>query len=186
MIENDKSAQNQAFSSVYIGKEDTKNIDKMVGNVVELLVSRDMTVSFAESCTGGLLGELITSVSGASQVFEMGLCAYANRIKSRFLGVPTKELEDFGAVSPQVSISMAKGIRRLSGADIGISVTGIAGPTGGTREKPVGTVYVGYSYGECTGSVLLRLWELDDRSRRSIRLNTAAFVFKGIEKILQD
>ena len=165
-------------------EENLKNLDKTVKNVVKLLISKKLTISAAESCTGGLITELITSVSGASQVFEMGLCAYANRIKHQFLDVPNEELELYGAVSPQVAVSMAKGIKNKSYSDISISVTGIAGPDGGTPQKPVGTVYFGHCYGENAESELLHLWELNDKSRNNIREHTALAVFMSLENYL--
>ena len=97
----------------------------------------------AESCTGGFVSKRLTEVPGSSAVFECGVCSYANRIKEQVLGVRHETLEQFGAVSVQTAQEMAKGVRKLSGADIGVSTTGIAGPDGGTDEKPVGLVYVG-------------------------------------------
>lgn len=110
--------------------------------VAELLKKKRM-VATAESCTGGLVSKRITEVPGSSEVFECGVCSYANRIKSQILGVGEETLAAHGAVSPETAAEMAAGIRKLSGADIGISVTGIAGPGGGTPEKPVGLVYIG-------------------------------------------
>lgn len=111
--------------------------------LVGKLLSKNMKVATAESCTGGLISKLITDCSGASGVFDCGVCSYANEIKERILGVSGEALQSFGAVSPQVAAQMAEGVRRLAGADLGISTTGIAGPTGGTPEKPVGLVYIG-------------------------------------------
>lgn len=171
----------------YITPESVKNLDKTVENVVKLLLTGGLYLSVAESCTGGLLSQLITSVSGASQVYEMGLCAYANRIKHEFLDVPQEELDRYTAVSSQVALSMAKGIRKKSGADYGVSVTGIAGPTGGTPEQPVGTVYIGIAGPDIEEAFLLEgLYRLEDKSRESIRLHTAAAVFQLLEKHLQE
>ena len=111
--------------------------------VVQELSKRHLHIATAESCTGGLISKRITEVSGSSQVFDCGVCSYANQIKQRIVGVSEETLARFGAVSRQTAAEMAAGIRRLSHADIGISTTGIAGPGGGTREKPVGLVYVG-------------------------------------------
>lgn len=99
-------------------------------------------VAVAESCTGGAIANAITDVAGASNYFLCGVVAYSNRSKKDFLGVKEATLKKFGAVSEQVAAEMAKGIRKKSGATYGISVTGIAGPTGGTKAKPVGTVYI--------------------------------------------
>jgi len=100
------------------------------------------TVATAESCTGGMLGERITSVPGSSDVFLGGVIAYHNDVKVKALGVRAEDIERHGAVSEQVALQMASGIRDRMGADVGVSVTGIAGPGGGTPEKPVGLVWV--------------------------------------------
>lgn len=125
--------------------------------LVELLVSKGKTIATAESCTGGLISKRITEVSGSSEVFGYGICSYANQAKINILGVSPETLEAHGAVSPQTAIEMARGVRKLAGADYGISTTGIAGPTGGTAEKPVGLVYVGISSDDREEAVELRL-----------------------------
>ncbi len=118
-------------------------LDKTAENVVQLLKERGFTAATAESCTGGLISAEITSVSGSSDVFGFGVCTYANEAKMKLLGVKEDTLATVGAVSEETAVQMAEGVRKLSGADIAVSVTGIAGPTGGTPEKPVGTVYIG-------------------------------------------
>lgn len=116
-----------------------------VGNLqtaaVRLLTEKNLTVAVAESCTGGQVSAAITDIAGASGVFGCGVCAYSNEIKQKVLGVRSETLEQYGAVSEQTAREMAAGVRALSGADIGVSVTGIAGPGGGTEEKPVGLVH---------------------------------------------
>lgn len=102
-----------------------------------------MTFATAESCTGGLIGGTVTAVSGASQVFQGGVISYANRVKQEVLGVPANILAAEGAVSAPSARAMAEGVRRLTHADLAVAVTGIAGPGGGTPEKPVGLVYFG-------------------------------------------
>ncbi|MCL2108512.1 MAG: CinA family protein [Oscillospiraceae bacterium] len=144
-------------------------IDKWAADVVKLLGVRNLRLATAESCTGGLLSGAITSVNGASGVFEVGICAYANRIKEQYLGVKPQTLRDFGAVSAECAAEMAAGIRTAACADIGVSVTGIAGPGGGTPQKPVGTVFVGCSYGDKTRTLHLTI---DRHSREAIRLET--------------
>ncbi|MFQ5636981.1 MAG: competence/damage-inducible protein A [bacterium] len=114
--------------------------------VARLFIEKKKTVAVAESCTGGLLASTLTDVSGSSAYFERGVVAYSNRAKVDVLGVPPGTLEKFGAVSAETAEAMAEGVRRMSGADFGISTTGIAGPTGGTKEKPVGLVYIGLAY----------------------------------------
>ncbi len=114
--------------------------EKRIG---ELLSQRGWTLAVAESCTGGLLGHRITNVPGSSSYFQGGVVSYSNEAKERILGVPHETLLEHGAVSEQTVLAMARGVRQLLGTDIALSVTGIAGPTGGTPEKPVGLVYIG-------------------------------------------
>lgn len=108
----------------------------------KIMRKEEMTLAVAESCTGGLLSSRITNASGSSDYFIMGIVAYSNEIKENVLGVSDKLIKKFGAVSKEVALEMAKGVRLLAGADIGIGITGIAGPTGGTRSKPVGLVHI--------------------------------------------
>lgn len=119
--------------------------DTLEGVLVQLLTERGLTISVAESCTGGLVGHRITNVPGSSKTFICGVTAYANTAKTSLLGVRPESLAAFGAVSEQVAREMSEGIRKLSGSDIGVGITGIAGPDGGTPLKPVGLVYVSVS-----------------------------------------
>ncbi len=162
-----------------------ENLDKLVTDVVKLLLIKGVTIATAESCTGGLLSELITSVPGASKIFEIGVCTYSNKIKHEFLGVPKSMFKQYGAVSRQVALAMVAGLQRQSGADICISVTGTAGPGGGTPEKPVGTVFVGISCGKKRIVKLLKLWELNDKDRDNIRMHTAYRVFEFLGQMLE-
>lgn len=118
---------------------DDQTLEEVVGN---MLKEKGKTLSVAESCTGGLVAAKITNISGSSDYFERGVVSYSNQAKMEILGVPKDLLEKFGAVSPEVALAMAKGIRQISKTDLGLSVTGIAGPTGGTKEKPVGLIYI--------------------------------------------
>ena len=118
------------------------DVDTIEGAVVERLRTRGMTVAFAESCTGGLIGKRITNVSGASKVFDCGIISYSNEIKHRILGVSEEALKEYGAVSAEVAKQMAKGALAVSGADIAVSVTGIAGPNSDGTSKPVGLSYI--------------------------------------------
>ena len=146
------------------------NADTLQNTLVETLTERGLKIATAESCTGGLVSERITSVSGASGVFDCGICSYANKIKEKLLGVSSETLKTLGAVSAETAVQMAEGVRRLAGADIGISTTGIAGPTGGTPQKPVGTVFVGVSTEKSSFAVRLNLGgENADNSREYIR-----------------
>ncbi|MCX5665763.1 MAG: CinA family protein [Candidatus Omnitrophica bacterium] len=108
----------------------------------KVLRKRQITLAVAESCTGGLISSRITDISGSSKYFKMGVVAYSNEIKKNLLGVSPKSLQKHGAVSKEVALEMAKGVRLLANTDIGIGVTGIAGPTGGTKSKPVGLIYI--------------------------------------------
>jgi len=111
--------------------------------VAKLLEKFNMTIAVAESCTGGLIGDLLTDVPGISRFLLEDIVAYSNESKVKRLGVPAREIQRFGAVSKEVAIAMARGVKRRSGADIGLSTTGIAGPTGATPTKPVGLVHIG-------------------------------------------
>jgi PncC family amidohydrolase len=113
--------------------------------IVRLLAERKMTLALAESCTGGFIANQITNVPGASKIFLGGIVAYSNAAKEKFLGVRPESLKKFGAVSETVAWEMAEGARKKFGADFGIAVTGIAGPSGGTKSKPVGTVFIALS-----------------------------------------
>ncbi len=111
--------------------------------VARLLKAYHRTLATAESCTGGLIAKLLTDIPGSSEYFVEGVVVYANEAKTRLLGVPADLITEHGAVSRQVAVAMAMGCRAKSGADFALSTTGIAGPAGGTPEKPVGLVYVG-------------------------------------------
>lgn len=148
--------------------------------VVSFLRERGLTLACAESCTGGLISKRITDISGASEVF-LGTCVtYTNEVKQKLLGVSAQTLEKHGAVSEQTAVEMARGVRERLGADIGVSVTGIAGPGGGTPEKPVGTVFVGIS---TKGGEQFRKLSLSaKKSREYIRSVSASNAFDMILK----
>ncbi|MBM4465134.1 MAG: CinA family protein [Chloroflexi bacterium] len=119
--------------------EDPRLLEEMVG---WLLAEQGLTIAVAESCTGGLIAHQLTNVPGSSTYFVGGVVAYSNEVKERVLGVSGETLSAYGAVSEECAREMARGVRRLLGTDVALSSTGIAGPTGGTPEKPVGLVYV--------------------------------------------
>ncbi len=106
------------------------------------MISKKKTIAVAESCTGGLVSSRLTDVSGSSKYFVLGVTAYSNTVKVNMLGVHEELLKQRGAVSREVALEMARGIKLLACVDIGMGITGIAGPTGGTKEKPVGLVYI--------------------------------------------
>ena len=116
--------------------------EELEQKLIEILKEAGKTVSTAESCTGGWLAKRLTDVSGSSSVFLGGVVAYTNEVKERILGVPLELLQAHGAVSRPVAEAMAQGVRLLLQSDLGIGITGIAGPSGGTEEKPVGTVHI--------------------------------------------
>ena len=124
--------------------------DRLEEVVVEMLAAAHKTIAVAESCTGGILANRITNISGSSDVFINGCVTYSNESKMRLLGVREETLKAHGAVSEEVAREMAEGVRARSNADFGISTTGIAGPTGGTPDKPVGLVYIGFATALCT------------------------------------
>ena len=116
-----------------------------IKNIIENFSKRNLWIATAESCTGGYIAHMITNVSGASKVFERGIVCYSNEAKIEILKVDPKAIEEYGAVSEPVAWQLAHNVRKLSKVDIGVGITGIAGPTGGTKDKPVGLVYIGYS-----------------------------------------
>ena len=116
-------------------------------NIIKKLSKKKLKISFAESCTGGLLSSAITSVSGSSKVFNLGLVTYSNQSKIKVLKVSKKIIRKYGTASEQVCKAMAKNVSKIGKTNMSVSVTGIAGPNGGTREKPVGLIYVGIKKG---------------------------------------
>jgi len=138
--------------------------DSLASVVLERLRRRGETLAVAESCTGGGLGAAITAVVGASEVFLGGVIAYANSLKQTLLGVPAALLESHGAVSDPVALAMAEGVRRLSGADWGIALTGIAGPTGASADKPVGLVHIAVAGPDGSASEPVRFGSTRGRS----------------------
>jgi len=120
---------------------------KISQKVVKLLKKKKIKISFAESCTGGLLSSVITSVSGSSKIFNLGLISYSNESKVNVLGVPKKIITKYGAVSEQVCKTMVKNVSKIAKTQISVSITGIAGPGGSTKKKPVGLVYIGIKRG---------------------------------------
>ena len=149
--------------------------------IVKLLTKKKLTVSFAESCTGGLLASSITSISGSSKVFNMGLVTYSNNAKVKLLQVPKKTITKYGAVSYETCLSMVKNLSKISKSNISISITGVAGPKGGTKEKPVGLVYIGLKKGNKT---IVKKNLFKNKKRISIQKVTAKEALKMILSIL--
>ena len=119
-------------------------------SLVKILIKKKIKISFAESCTGGLLTSSITSISGASKVFNLGLVTYSNQAKIKVLKVNKNIIKKYGAVSHECCLAMVNNLSKISKANINVSITGIAGPKGGTKQKPVGLVYIGVKKGNKT------------------------------------
>ena len=149
--------------------------------IVKLLTKKKLTVSFAESCTGGLLASSITSISGSSKVFNMGLVTYSNNAKVKLLQVPKKTITKHGAVSYETCLSMVKNLSKISKSNISISITGVAGPNGGTKEKPVGLVYVGLKKGS---KIIIRKNLFKNKKRISIQKKTVNETLKIIKTMI--
>ncbi len=146
--------------------------------VVELLKKRRLKISFAESCTGGLLSSAITSVSGSSKVFSIGLVTYSNQSKINTLKVPKKTIMKHGSVSYETCLAMVKSLNRIAKTNISVSITGMAGPKRGTKKKPVGLVFIGIKKGNKT---LVKKYLFKNKNRNSIQRST---VNKALNLIL--
>lgn len=164
---------------VKVYSSDNKGLDEVVA---EMLLETNTSIAIAESCTGGLISARLTERPGISRVFNRGIISYSNQSKMENLHVKKKTLERYGAVSRETAIEMAKGVRKMSGTNLGLSVTGIAGPDGGSPEKPVGLVYIALDYRESTDCKELKLWG----SRNRIRNVTALHAFDMIRRGLLD
>lgn len=161
----------------YVFADDERPIEELV---LELCRSRGLTIATAESCTGGLVAARLTSIPGSSEAFRGAIVAYDDDVKRNELGVPAELIDRHGAVSAEVAEAMAAGVRARLGVDLGLSVTGVAGPGGGTREKPVGLVYVHVS-GESGGAAL----KLDfPGDRQTIRMRAAVAVLHLCRRFL--
>jgi len=145
-----------------------------IKKIIEEFTEKNILIAIAESCTGGYISHMITNISGSSEVFERGVVCYSNQAKIDLLNVNPKSIEKFGAVSDSVANQLATNIRKLSNVDIGIGITGIAGPTGGTPEKPVGLVYIGFSTKKETNVM-----------KFTFKTDRIDFKKKVLEKILQ-
>ena len=151
---------------------------KLSQKIVNVLRKKALKISFAESCTGGLLSSSITSISGSSKVFTIGLVTYSNQSKISLLKVPKKIISKHGAVSYETCLSMVKNLNKISKTNISVSITGIAGPKGGTKKKPVGLVFIGIKKGNKT---LVKKYLFKNKKRSSIQKVT---VNKALNLIL--
>ena len=151
---------------------------KLSQKIVKLLGKKKLKISCAESCTGGLLSSSITSISGSSKIFTLGLVTYSNQAKINILKVPKKIIMKYGAVSYETCLFMVKNLNRITKTNISISITGIAGPKGGTKQKPVGLVYIGIKKNNKT---LVKKYLFKKKKRNSIQRNA---VNKALNLIL--
>ena len=153
----------------------------LANKIVQKLTKKKLKISFAESCTGGLLSSSLTSVSGSSKVFNLGLVTYSNKAKIGFLKVPKKIINKYGAVSKECCLSMVKNLSKISKANISVSITGIAGPNGSTKSKPVGLVYIGIKKGN---KILIKENLFKNKNRIAIQKATVNTSLKIIDKIV--
>ena len=150
--------------------------------LIEKLKKKKLKISFAESCTGGLLAHSITSINGASKVFSLGVVAYSNNSKSSILKVPKKIINKFGAVSEECCLSMVKNLTKISKSQINVSITGIAGPKGGSKLKPVGLVFIGIGY---KGKNNVYKYLFINKTRKSIQKASAKAVVDSLLNLIK-
>tara|TARA_B100001564_G_scaffold292656_1_gene257005 strand:+ start:77 stop:547 length:471 start_codon:yes stop_codon:yes gene_type:complete len=154
---------------------------KLNEKVLKILSKKRLKISFAESCTGGLLSSSITSISGSSKVFTLGLITYSNQAKINILKVPKQIIIKHGAVSCETCLSMVKNLNKISKTNISVSITGVAGPKGGTKQKPVGLVYIGLKKGK---KILVKKFLFKSKKRNLIQKATVNQALKMILKII--
>lgn len=154
--------------------------ETLAAAAVHALQKTGATAATAESCTGGLVSAALTDVPGASEVFGFGACTYSNEQKMRVLGVSAETLRQYGAVSAETAAEMAQGVRRAAGADFGIGITGIAGPGGGTKEKPVGLVFLAAA---CENKVYVQKLLMENRTRGTVRQFSAKYALEMLRRL---
>jgi len=150
----------------------------LIKNVVKKLIDKKLKISFAESCTGGLLSSTLTSVSGSSKIFNLGIVAYSNQSKIKLLKISRKLIRKYGAVSEQVCFSMVKNVSKIGKTNMSVSITGIAGPSGGNKKRPVGLVYIGLKKGN---KIKIKKYLFKNRNRSYIQKSS---VYKSLRLIL--
>ena len=156
-------------------------MNKKIIEIIKKLRKKKLTLSIAESCTGGMLAQYITSISGASEVFNFGIITYSNKAKISVLKVPKKIINRYGAVSKECCLSMVKNLSKISKANISISITGIAGPNGGTKLKPVGLVYIGIKKGN---KISIKEKKFESKNRKTIQVLTAKEALKDVLQLI--
>ena len=150
-------------------------------SLIKILTKKKLKISFAESCTGGLLSSSITSISGSSKVFNLGLVTYSNQAKINILKINKNIIKKYGAVSHECCKAMVQNLSKISKSKINVSITGIAGPGGGSKEKPVGLVYIGVKKGV---TLLIKENKFKSKNRNSIQKSTVRTVIRIISKII--
>jgi len=161
---------------------DHESIQKLAAVLVQELTAANKAVATAESCTGGWVAKAITDIAGSSAVFGYGVVSYANGAKESILGVNNQTLEDHGSVSAEVVAEMANGALRLSGADISVAVSGVAGPTGGSKEKPVGTVWFAWAIRDGANANIDTHCEHLSGDRDLVREASVAYALQGLRE----
>ena len=156
-------------------------MNNLPNKVVKKLIKKKLKISFAESCTGGLLSSSITSISGSSKVFNFGFITYSNNAKINLLNVSKKIINKYGAVSKECCLSMVRNLSKISKANISVSITGIAGPNGGTKLKPVGLVYIGIKKGN---KIMIKKNLFKNKNRIAIQKATVRTSLNIIDKII--
>jgi nicotinamide-nucleotide amidase len=164
---------------------DHESIRKLAEALVEELTESGKAVATAESCTGGWVAKAITDVAGSSAVFGYGIVSYSNGAKESIIGVRNQTLEEHGAVSSEVVEEMAKGTLRLSGADIAVAVSGVAGPAGGTKEKPVGMVWFGWAVRDGANALVDTRCEQFTGDRELVREASVAYALQGVRERIE-
>ena len=152
-----------------------------IKNIIQRLIKNKLSISVAESCTGGMLSSRITSISGASKIFKIGLVTYSNLAKIKHLKVSSSIIKRYGAVSKKCCLKMVEGLSKLSKSKINISITGIAGPKGGSKTKPVGLVYIGIKKGK---KIIIKKYIFKNKNRENIRKNSVKEALRLIEKFI--
>ena len=152
-----------------------------IKNIIQRLIKKKLSISVAESCTGGMLSSSITSISGASKIFNIGLVTYSNLAKIKLLKVSSSNIKRYGAVSEKCCLKMVEGLSKLSKSKINISITGIAGPKGGSKTKPVGLVYIGIKKGK---KIIIKKYIFKNKNRENIRKNSVKEALRLIEKFI--
>jgi len=156
-------------------------MNNLANKLVKKLIQKKLRISFAESCTGGMLSSTITSVSGSSKIFDLGFVTYSNKAKINILKVPKRIIVKHGAVSQECCLSMVKNLSKISKANISVSITGIAGPNGGTMLKPVGLVYIGIKKGN---KIIIKENLFKNKNRISIQKVAVMTSLKIIDEII--